>query len=161
MKFCSYRKNWVSFQSATSTESRPKWSVRTKSIHPTNFASFNLTKYRPTSQRNSFKSVTIKRIFFSLCKQRCSRSQSLVFNRDKNMFFPTRGIRRHSLELKAFREKKKAIWQIILQAFKESYDDNAIKSEKTLTQLKEKWKSLVDRSKKIKDNNKATGRGRD
>ena len=49
----------------------------------------------------------------------------------------------------------------ILQAFKESYDDNAIESEKTLTQLKEKWKSLVDISKKIKDNNKATGRGRD
>ena len=161
MKFCSYRKNWVSFHSATSTESRLKWSVRTKSIHPTNFASFNSTKYRPTSQRNSLKSITIKRNFFSLCKQHCSRSQSLVFNRDKNMFFPTTSIRRHSLELKAFREKNMAIWQIILQAFKESYDDNAIESEKTLTQLKEKWKSLVDRSKKIKDNNIATGRGRD
>ena len=36
-----------------------------------------------------------------------------------------------------------AIWQIILQAFKESYDDNAIKSEETVTQLMEKWKRLV------------------
>ena len=58
-------------------------------------------------------------------------------------------------------QRKKAIWQTILQAFKESCQDNGIESEKTLTQLKEKWKSLVDKYKKIKDNNKATGRGRE
>ena len=58
-------------------------------------------------------------------------------------------------------QRKKAIWQTILQAFRESCQDNAIESEKTLTQLKEKWKSLVDKYKKVKDNNKATGRGRE
>ena len=58
-------------------------------------------------------------------------------------------------------QRKKAIWQTIQQAFKESCQDNGIESEKTLTQLKEKWKSLVDKYKKIKDNNKATGRGRE
>ena len=58
-------------------------------------------------------------------------------------------------------QRKKAIWQTILQAFRENCQDNAVESEKTLTQLKEKWKSLVDKYKKIKDNNKATGRGRE
>jgi len=58
-------------------------------------------------------------------------------------------------------QRKRAIWQTILQAFRDSYQDNAIESVKTLTQLKEKWKSLVEKYKKIKDNNKATGRWRE
>lgn len=58
-------------------------------------------------------------------------------------------------------QRKRVIWQTILQAFRESCQDNAIESEKTLTQLKEKWKSLVEKYKKIKDNNKSTGRGRE
>lgn len=57
-------------------------------------------------------------------------------------------------------QRKKAIWQTILQALRESCQDNANESEKTLKQLKEKWKSLVHKYKKVKDNNKATGRGR-
>ena len=58
-------------------------------------------------------------------------------------------------------QRKKAIWQTMLQAFRGSCQDNAIESEKTLAHLKEKWKSLVNKYKKIKDNNKATGRGRE
>lgn len=54
--------------------------------------------------------------------------------------------------------EKKAIWQPILQAFKESCQDKAIESEEILTQLKEKWNSPVENYKKIKDNNKATRR---
>lgn len=40
--------------------------------------------------------------------------------------------------------EKKAIWQPILQAFKESFQDKAIESEEILTQLKEKWNSPVE-----------------
>lgn len=57
--------------------------------------------------------------------------------------------------------EKKAIWQTILQAFKESCQDKAIESEEILTQLKEKWNSLVENYKKSKDNNKATRRERE
>lgn len=57
--------------------------------------------------------------------------------------------------------EKKAIWQTILQAFKESCQDKAIESEEILTRLKEKWNSLVENYKKIKDNNKATRRERE
>lgn len=39
--------------------------------------------------------------------------------------------------------------------------DYAVESRKSLVQLKEKWKSLFEKYKKINDNNKATGRGRE
>ena len=58
-------------------------------------------------------------------------------------------------------QRRKAMLRTILQAFREIRQNNAIESVKTLTQRKEKWKSLFKKYKKITDNNKATGRGHD
>ena len=38
--------------------------------------------------------------------------------------------------------------------------DAGIESEKTLAQIKEKWRSLFDKYKAVKDNNNKTGRDR-
>ena len=67
---------------------------------------------------------------------------------------------RRSLKLKALREKRR------YGKLSYKHSERAARMQcnwnmKTLAQLKEKWTSLVDKYKKIKDNNKATGRGRE
>ena len=56
---------------------------------------------------------------------------------------------------------KKKIWEAIHAKFIKACEDYNITTRKSLGQLKEKWKTLLDKYKSINDNNKATGRGRE
>ena len=47
-----------------------------------------------------------------------------------------------------------------MEDFLSSCSDAGIETEKTLAQVKEKWRSLFDKYKAIKDNNNKTGRDR-
>lgn len=47
-----------------------------------------------------------------------------------------------------------------MEDFLSSCSDAGIETEKTLAQVKEKWRSFFDKYKAVKDNNNKTGRGR-
>ena len=98
----------MAFQSATTTASRAKRSVPSKSIHPTNFTSFDSTKCRHTSQGNSVNvernSITIKAKFFPLRNQATLLKVAGIVGlqpKQEHKFCPTRSMPRRSLELKA------------------------------------------------------------
>lgn len=55
---------------------------------------------------------------------------------------------------------KKSVWDGILADFLSLSSDAGIDSDKTLAQIKEKWRSLFDKYKAVKDNNNKTGRDR-
>ncbi len=55
---------------------------------------------------------------------------------------------------------KKTIWEDILKQFQSKCFDNGVESEKSLTQIKEKWRALLDKYKSVCDNNNRTGRER-
>ena len=55
---------------------------------------------------------------------------------------------------------KKSVWDSIMADFVSFCCDAGIESEKTLAQIKEKWRSLFDKYKAVKDNNNKTGRDR-
>ena len=55
---------------------------------------------------------------------------------------------------------KKSVWDSIMEDFLSSCSDAGIETEKTLAQVKEKWRSLFDKYKAVKDNNNKTGRDR-
>jgi len=55
---------------------------------------------------------------------------------------------------------KKSTWDLIYDEFIEQCTDAKIKTTKTLTQIKEKWRVLFVKYKTVVDNNKKTGRGR-
>ena len=55
---------------------------------------------------------------------------------------------------------KKSVWDSIMEDFLSLCSDAGIETEKTLAQVKEKWRSLFDKYKAIKDNNNKTGRDR-
>ena len=83
--------------------------------------------------------------------------------RQEHQFCVTKSTRPLSikLHLKAPKWKRLSgkILYSVFKKFKESCQDHGIESEKTLAQLKEKWKKPLQEVQKIKDNNKATGRG--
>ena len=55
---------------------------------------------------------------------------------------------------------KKSVWDSIMEDFLSLCSDAGIESEKTLAQIKEKWRSLFDKYKAAKDHNNKTGRDR-
>ena len=55
---------------------------------------------------------------------------------------------------------KKSVWDSIMADFVSFCCDAGIESEKTLARIKEKWRSLFDKYKAVKDNNNKTGRDR-
>ena len=55
---------------------------------------------------------------------------------------------------------KKTIWEDILKQFQSTCFDNGVESEKSLAQLKEKWRALMDKYKSVCDNSNHTGRER-
>ena len=55
---------------------------------------------------------------------------------------------------------KKNVWDSIMDDFLSLCSDAGIESEKTLVQIKEKWRSLFDKFKAAKDHNNKTGRDR-
>ena len=55
---------------------------------------------------------------------------------------------------------KKSLWDTIMEDFLSLCGDAGIETEKTLAQVKEKWRSLFDKYKAVKDNNNKTGRDR-
>lgn len=55
---------------------------------------------------------------------------------------------------------KKNIWEDILKQFQSMCFDNDVEYEKSLAQLKEKWRALVDKYNSVCDNNNRTGRER-
>ena len=48
---------------------------------------------------------------------------------------------------------KKTIWEDIMKQFQSMCFDNGVDSEKSLAQLKEKWRALLDNYKSVCDNN--------
>ena len=78
----------------------------------------------------------------------------------------------HSLLIAAYKEYydrlkctkssqgKKNIWEDILKQFQSMCFDNDVESEKSLAQLKEKWRALLDKYKSVCDSNNRTGRER-
>ena len=52
--------------------------------------------------------------------------------------------------------RKKNVWDSIMEDFVSSCSDAGIESEKTLVQIKEKWRSLCDKYKAEKDHKKCT-----
>lgn len=64
-------------------------------------------------------------------------------------------------QLKASKSSKgkRQVWENIYIFFTEQCENAGFAQSKTIVQSKEKWKSLFDKYKKVKDNNKATGRG--
>ena len=56
--------------------------------------------------------------------------------------------------------EKKSVWDTIMEDFLSLCSDAGIETEKTLAQVKEKWRSLFDKYKAVKDNNNKTGRDR-
>ena len=52
--------------------------------------------------------------------------------------------------------RKKSVWDSIMEDFVSSCSDAGIESEKTLVQIKEKWRSLCDKYKAAKDHKKCT-----
>ena len=57
-------------------------------------------------------------------------------------------------------QDKKTIWEDILKQFQSVRFDNGVESEKSLGQLKEKWRALMDKHKSLCDNDNRTGRER-
>ena len=55
---------------------------------------------------------------------------------------------------------KKNIWEDILKQFQSMCLSNGVESEKSLAQLKEKWRALLDKYKNVCDHNNRTGRER-
>ena len=55
---------------------------------------------------------------------------------------------------------KKSVWDSIMDDFLSLCSDAGIESEKTLVQIKEKWRSSFDKFKAAKDHNNKTGRDR-
>ena len=55
---------------------------------------------------------------------------------------------------------RKSVWDSIMEDFLSSCSDAGIESEKTLVQIKEKWRALCDKYKAAKDHNNKTGRDR-
>ena len=55
---------------------------------------------------------------------------------------------------------KKTMWEDILKQFQSMCFDNGVESEKSLAQLKEKWRALMDKHKSVCDNNNRMGRER-
>ena len=55
---------------------------------------------------------------------------------------------------------KKNVWDSIMDDFLSLCSDAGIESEKTLVQIKEKWRSLFDKFKAAKDHSNKTGRDR-
>ena len=55
-------------------------------------------------------------------------------------------------------QDKKTIWEDILKQFQSVRFDNGVESEKSLAQLKEKWRALMDKHKSVCDDNNCTGR---
>ena len=55
---------------------------------------------------------------------------------------------------------KKNIWKDILKQFQSKCLGNGVESEKSLAQLKEKWRALLDKYKNVCDRNNRTGRER-
>ncbi|CAH3183585.1 unnamed protein product [Porites lobata] len=55
---------------------------------------------------------------------------------------------------------KKSVWDSIMEDFLSLCSDAGIETEKTLARVKEKWRSLFDKYKAVKDNNNKTGRDR-
>ena len=55
---------------------------------------------------------------------------------------------------------KKSVWDSIMEDFLSLCSDAGIETGKTLAQVKEKWRSLLDKYKAVKDNNNKTGRDR-
>ncbi|CAH3014083.1 unnamed protein product [Porites evermanni] len=55
---------------------------------------------------------------------------------------------------------KKSVWDSIMKDFLSLCSDAGIGTEKTLVQVKEKWRSFFDKYKAVKDNNNKTGRDR-
>ena len=53
---------------------------------------------------------------------------------------------------------KKSVWDSIMEDFLTSCRDAGIETEKTLAQVKEKWRFLFDKYKAVKDNNNKMGR---
>ena len=55
---------------------------------------------------------------------------------------------------------KKTMWEDILKQFQSMCFDNGVESEKSLVQLKEKWRALMDKHRSVCDSNNRTGRER-
>ena len=56
--------------------------------------------------------------------------------------------------------EKKTIWERILKKFQQMCLESAAETDKSLTQLKEKWRALFDKYKTVCDNNNRIGRER-
>ena len=57
-------------------------------------------------------------------------------------------------------QAKKKIWDSIFQNFKECCEESNIQTEKSALQIKEKWRTLLDKYKEVSDHNKKSGRDR-
>ena len=53
------------------------------------------------------------------------------------------------------------MWDTIYTVYRRICDEGGMKSEKTLSQVKEKWRAMFEKYKSVCDNNKRTGRGRE
>ena len=58
-------------------------------------------------------------------------------------------------------EEKKAIWEKIHAEFIQACEEASISTDKSLTQVKEKWRTLFKKYKAVCDNNSKTGWGRE
>lgn len=69
----------------------------------------------------------------------------------------------HYNELKSAKSSrgKKAIWEKIHAEFIQACEEASISTDKSLTQVKEKWRTLFEKYKAVCDNNSKTGRGRE
>ena len=98
----------------------------------------------PTSETSNRSDNRNKRSSWSLTKERC------LITAYKDYY--------DTLKSTKSSQGKKNIWEDILRQFQSMCLGNGGESEKSLEQIKEKWRALLDKYKNVCDHNNQTGR---